>query len=127
MGKRGKPGRPSYKITPELLSQVEQLAARGLAQYQIAATLGWSVETLCLKKRLYSEFSEAIKRGQAKGLAHVANNLFTQSDNGNVAATIFYLKNRDPENWKDRVEVKSDQTINNIDDRIKKRMEKLKK
>jgi hypothetical protein len=119
-------GRPKIKITEEILEEVEQLAAQGLTQEQIADSLGWHRDTLYAKKRAYSEFSDAIKRGKAKGLKVITNNLFDQSGKGNVAATIFYLKNRDPDNWKDKVEIKSDQTINNIDERIKKRMKKLK-
>ncbi len=122
-----KRGRPKIKITDEILADVEQMAAQGLTQQQIADSLGWHIDTLCVKKKAYTEFSEAIKKGKASGLKTITNNLFEQSGNGNVAATIFYLKNRDRDNWQDRVEVKTDQTINDISGRIKKRMDTVKK
>lgn len=37
-------------------------------------------------------------------MAEVTNALFSSAQDGNVTAQIFYLKNRDTENWMDRVE-----------------------
>lgn len=98
-------GRPRFEITPEVCKKAESLAAQGLAEYQIAAVLGISQETLIKKKQGYSEFSDAIKNGKAKGIAKVTNKLFEKANDGDNVAMIFYLKNRDPENWKDRQDV----------------------
>ena len=57
-----------------------------------------------LIKLFFDEIKDALKRGQAKGLATVTNSLFTSATDGNVTAQIFYLKNQDPKNWKDRQE-----------------------
>jgi len=94
-------GRPPYEITPEVIAKVEKLAAQGLAEYQIAAVLGISQETLINKKKDYSEFSEAIKNGKAKGIAKITNKLFDKASDGDNTAMIFYLKNRDPDNWEE--------------------------
>ena len=44
----------------------------------------------------------ALEDGEAKGIARVTGYLMNSAREGNVTAQIFYLKNRDPENWKDR-------------------------
>lgn len=87
------------------LEQVENLASRGLGTTQIARALGVSWSTIDRSRKRSAEFEEALKRGQAKGLAQVTNSLFTSATDGNVTAQIFYLKNQDPKTWKDRQEV----------------------
>tara|TARA_R100000458_G_C8248037_1_gene225513 strand:- start:607 stop:1095 length:489 start_codon:yes stop_codon:yes gene_type:complete len=96
-----KPGRKPIKID---IDKVEQLAAQGLGPTQIARALGVSWDTYNKNKKRSSELSDAIKRGEAKGLAEVTNALFSSAQGGNVTAQIFYLKNRDTTNWMDRVE-----------------------
>jgi predicted GTPase len=66
--------------------------------------LGVSWDTIDRNRKRSAEFEDALKRGQAKGLAQVTNSLFTSATDGNVTAQIFYLKNQDPKTWKDRVE-----------------------
>ena len=68
---------------------------------QISACLGIVSKTLIEKKRAFSEFSDAIKNGRAKGIGTITNALFESAVNGSVPAQIFYLKNRDQENWSD--------------------------
>ena len=86
------------------LEQVENLASRGLGTTQIARALGVSWDTIDRNRKRSADFEDALKRGQAKGLAQVTNSLFTSATDGNVTAQIFYLKNQDPKTWKDRVE-----------------------
>lgn len=85
-------GRPAFEITPEVLEKVERLASQGMTQEQIADCLDISVSTLCKKKNDYAEFSEAIKRGSAKGIDFVTNALLENVQDMNVSAQIFYLK-----------------------------------
>lgn len=94
-------GRPSYKITGEICLKAESLAAQGLTMEQIAHVLGICRATLHDKANKYPDFSDAIKRGQAKGIAQITNKLFQKAKDGDNTAMIFYLKNRDPQNWKD--------------------------
>lgn len=84
------------------LEQVERLAAIGLNEQQVADSLGISQSTLGNRKKDSCDFYDALKRGQAKGIATVANNLFTQSKEGNVSAGIFFMKNR--AGWSDKLE-----------------------
>lgn len=85
------------------LAKVEVMAANGLTQQQIADSLGISVSTLYGRKRESEEFEEAIKRGKAKGVAVVTNELMKQVKSGNVTAMIFFLKAR--AGWKEKNEV----------------------
>lgn len=89
-------GRPAFEITDKVIAEVEGLAARGLLEKQIAQYLGISYETLRVKKKQYSVFSAAIKKGAAKGAAIVTNELFTKIKDGDRTSTIFYLKCRVP-------------------------------
>ena len=93
-------GRPKFKITEEVLQQTQSLMAKGLTKEQCAGMLGISVSTFMLHQAENSEFSDAIKRGEAMGIDAVTNALFenatVERDN---TAIIFYLKNR--AGWKD--------------------------
>ena len=95
-------GKPkALEVTPETLKQVEKLAAQGLTKEQIARTLGVCYDTLNERQKEYPEFADAIKNGQSKGLAKITNKLFQKASEGDNTAMIFYLKNRDPNNWED--------------------------
>lgn len=86
------------------LAQVESLAASGLTNEQIALALGISRSNHFQRKKENKDYLDAIKRGEAKGVAKVANALFQNAMSGNTTAQIFYLKNRSCESWSDRVE-----------------------
>ena len=108
---RKKQGRKPITIDHD---KVEQLAAQGLGPSQIARALGISWDTYNKNKKRSSELSEAIKRGEARGLAKVSNSLFKSANEGNVTAQIFYLKNRAPEEWADRQEVNHNLDLKNV-------------
>lgn len=121
-----------YEVTPAVIRKCEKLASRGLTIIQIGVSLGWSEETIHKKKREHPELAESIRKGQVRGVETVSNSLFKnangfsykevheESDTDekgkitkykkvikkrvlpNTAAQIFYLKNRDPEHWKDK-------------------------
>ena len=118
-----KVGRTGFVITKTVLKKAERLAAQGLTKAQIAQSMGIHRATLFRKINESSDFSDAIKTGQAQGVADVTNALFERAMGCNVTeerfidgklitatkyfppdatSCIFFLKNRDPENWKDR-------------------------
>ena len=101
--KKRKPGRPPFKVDKAMLKKVRALAARGLTQKQIGDAIGISHQTMAKYKNKNIEFTEAIKEGQAQGLAEISNALFQTAKDGNVAAQIFYMKNRG--GWTDKQEV----------------------
>ena len=88
-------------MTPELLAEVERLAAQGLTKDQMARCLGVCYQTFNENQKDYPEFLESIKRGQAAGIEKISNALFTKAQEGDNVAMIFYLKNRDPMSWED--------------------------
>lgn len=96
-------GRPPFEITEQVLKDAESFAALGLTKAQVAASLGISKSTLMKYQAENTDFSDALKRGRDKSVAIAVSHLMQQSKAGKTTATIFFLKNRDPENWKDRV------------------------
>ena len=104
-----KVGRPKLDITPQDIKKAEALASQGLTQEQIFYSLGIGKSTYYLRKAEIKEFSDAIKRGQAKGIAKVTNALFNKAIGGDNVSMIFYLKNRDPYNWSDKPSPKDDE------------------
>lgn len=142
-------GRPAIEITPEICKKAELMAARGLTMTQIADALGMHYDTLNEKKKEFSEFSEAIKRGQAKGIGTITNCLFERAigyshpedkifcnKDGEVTtvetmkhwapdttAQIFYLKNR--AGWKDSKDVKHSGNITHEHEGISRTLEIL--
>lgn len=112
MDTKVKKGRkPKLLITAETLQKVESLAGSGLTEEQIYLSLGISHDTFYRIKRSNSEFSDALKRGKAKGLAVVSNALFKKAKEGNIPAMIFYLKNRDSKRWSDNPEPSAEEKI----------------
>jgi len=81
------------------LKQVESLAANGLTHEQIAAALGISESTLTKRKKENTDFTDAIKRGKAKGIALVTNKLMESIKGGNMTGMIFFLKTQ--AGWKE--------------------------
>ena len=84
------------------LNEVERLASIGLNEQQVADSLGISVDTLGNRKKESSDFSDALKRGKAKGIQAVSNALYDQALSGQTSAAIFFMKNR--AKWTDRQE-----------------------
>jgi DNA-binding XRE family transcriptional regulator len=90
--KKQKIGRPQW-IPPDL-KKVEQYAAQGMTQDQIAAALGINRSTLYDKKKQFRDFADAIDRGKAKGISIVTSRLMQQVESGNTDAIKFYLSRR---------------------------------
>ena len=103
--------------TVEKLQLLEEWSTQGLYIKDIAAKMGVSVSTVYDWMNKNPEIAAAIKKGRDKSIDMVENALFKSAINGNVTAMIFYLKNRAPERYKDRV----DKNINtdNMDIKLK--------
>lgn len=87
-----KRGRPAWVPQDMDIKQVEQLAGLGLTTKQIAEAIGIHYATLAEKRHEFPELDEAIKRGKAKGIAHVAGKLMAKITAMDTASIIFYLK-----------------------------------
>ena len=99
----GKPGRKKIIIDAE---QVELLASQGLGIMDICRSLGIGWDTFNKNRKRKKEISDALERGKAKGMKVATFKLMEQIHEGNFQAIQFYLKNRSPDEWSDRQEVK---------------------
>lgn len=137
--KERKAGRPSL-FTDEILPRVEELAAKGLTNNEIADALGIHHKTFYDWRDKYPQFLHSVKKYRGLADIQVENALFksaigfnftevkkerrkvgkdddgrdkyelvvtekvTKHIPGVSAAQIFYLKNRMPERYKDKIE-----------------------
>lgn len=118
------------------LDEIQGWAMSGLTDEQIADNLVIAASTIYEYKKKYPEFSEALKKGKDIADAQVVNALFKTATGftyyediatatgdvvqaqryakPNTTAQIFWLKNRQPDRWRDKTEVKADITIPTI-------------
>lgn len=122
-------GRPS-KFKPEFCKQANKLTLLGATDKDLASFFEVTVSTINLWKTEHPEFSESLKTGKveadnrvvrslyerANGYSHPAEKIFLDKFGDIVRAEytehyppdptscIFWLKNRDKENWRDKVE-----------------------
>lgn len=100
-------GRPT-KFKEEYVEQVYNLCLLGKTNEEIANIFEVSTVTLHSWMNLHPEFLNAIKRGKDIADCEVVNSLRKEALNGNPTACIFWLKNRQPKNWRDRKEIAVD-------------------
>lgn len=123
-------GRPS-KYKPEMIEQAQKLCALGATDKDVADFFGVTDRTLYRWQLEYPEFCKALKLGKeapddrverslfhrATGYTHKAVKIFADPKTGaqhiveydehyppDTTAMIFWLKNRRPDLWRDRVE-----------------------
>ena len=108
MQAKKKPGRKAINLDH---NEIERLAGMGLNERQICASLGINPSTLTRKKHIKS-IKNALEKGRAKAIAQVSSKLFNNALEGKETSAIFFLKNRDPDNWKDRNILETNHTIN---------------
>jgi IS30 family transposase len=112
--KSSKPGRKKINFTDEDLANIERWSGDGLSEAQIATLLGCSLSTIARKKREKGRFDTALKKGKTRAVQQVANQVFQNAMSGKETSAIFFLKNRDPQNWSDRQEVQHNLNLSNI-------------
>lgn len=125
------PGRPT-KYRPEYAEQARSLCLLGATDEDLAAAFRVSVRSISGWKTQYPEFLQALKEGKSVADAQVADSLYRLAIGGHATtetrevtdpdgsitrtvtrseippsptACIFWLKNRQPKHWRDRVEV----------------------
>lgn len=82
------------KEIPIDLKKVEEYAQVCDSEEEIALALGVSYATLKRRKRDWDLFAQALKRGRSKANIFVGGRLMQKIKDGDIAATIFYLKSR---------------------------------
>lgn len=132
-------GRPT-KYKPEYAEQAYKLCLLGATDIEMADFFEVAESTLYLWKKEHPEFSEALKKGKmqadaviaqklyhrAKGYEHDEDQIFvykgdpvivptTKHYPPDTTAAIFWLKNRQPDKWRDKQEI--DQNVGNKDDK----------
>ena len=93
-------------LEPENLILIEGWARDGLTDEQIAKNIGINIATLYDWKKKYPEISESLKKGKEVVDYQVENALLSSALEGNTTAQIFWLKNRRPDKWRDKVDSK---------------------
>ena len=75
-----------------------------MSEKDICLALGISQSTLTRKKKI-EQIGHALKKGRVKAIANVSNKVYQNAMDGKETSAIFFLKNRDPDNWADRQDV----------------------
>ena len=113
---KGKPGRKRKlaQLTEDEYKQISQWSGDGLNESQIATLLNVNISTITREKKRNEQFAEAIKKGRYKAVQLVANKVFQNAMDGKETSAIFFLKNRDPDNWADRQELNYSLDLKNV-------------
>lgn len=122
-------GRKRIKFNDDELKEVSRMAGIGISESKIAEAFGISLSTIARRKRDSKKFDTALKRGKTKAIDDVASALFDSATgragkDPNVTAQVFFLKNRDYDNWKDRVHetIEHEISLNKVLENAQKRI-----
>lgn len=96
-------------LTAEGLILLEGWARDGLTEKQIAKNMGVSLTSLKKYKNDHPTIMAALKKGKAVIDYEVENALLQSALEGDVTAQIFWLKNRRPNMWRNKVETNQKQ------------------
>lgn len=116
-----------WEQVKDKLILVEGWARDGLTDEQIAKNLGIGKNTFYQYKKEHQDFSDALKKGKEIVDYQVENALLQNAMNGNITAQIFWLKNRKPHKWKDKVDVDANtDELNKVEQLLSKIKEEAK-
>jgi len=118
MAKVGRKTKYDDFIDRKGLVLVEGWARDGLTDLQIAKNIGIQQSTFYDWKLKHAEFSEALKRSKDVADYEVENALFKKAKMGDVTAQIFWLKNRKPKQWRDKVSFVDETQLAKLDEMV---------
>jgi hypothetical protein len=98
MAKVGRPSEYKEAYCAELVS----LMATGLSLTAAMAELGFHRDTAHEWAKHHPEFSDAMKKGQAKRTLFLERSMLGSTSGPEVTARIFALKNSAPEEWREK-------------------------
>ena len=93
-------------------------ARDGLTDEQIAHNMGISTTTLYEWKKKYSEIADTLKKTKEVVDRQVENALFKKAIEGDTTAMIFWLKNRRPNDWRDKRETALSGAVQTVPDKL---------
>ena len=96
-------GRPT-KYDPAYCDEVISAGEQGLSLTAFAGLIGVARSTINEWIGNFPDFSEAVKRHQAKRTLFLERGLLAAESGPSVTTRIFALKNAAPEEWKDKVQ-----------------------
>lgn len=108
-------GRPS-KYLSTYADEVIAFMSQGYSITAFAGEIGVSRETLYAWEREFPEFSDALKRARPKRVLALERQLLGAKDKMQLTSAIFALKNADPNEWREKVEVA--QTVTTVPESI---------
>lgn len=111
-------GKYEYWISKDGLILIEGWARDGLTDEQIAHNIGISAVTLYDWKKKYPKISKALKKTKEVVDRQVENALFKKACEGDTTAMIFWLKNRRPNDWRDKRETQLSGSVQTVPDRL---------
>lgn len=111
-----------WEQVKDKLTLIEGWAREGLTNEQIAENLGIGKTTFYRMMKEHLELLEPLKKGKEVVDYEVENALLKNALNGNITAQIFWLKNRKPEKWREKIDVENkanEETLNKLDEVLK--------
>lgn len=114
---RAKPKPPGYVFgrptlyRPEYCQQAIEIMGQGYDLSAFAGAIGVSRHSVYRWKEVELDFRDAIEKGEAARLLFLQRKLLTTQIGVGVTASIFALKNADPDNWQDRYNTTSEVNV----------------
>jgi transcriptional regulator with XRE-family HTH domain len=96
-------------LEEDKLTLLEGWARDGLTYEQIAKNMGIGLTTLKEWRQKEPTISSTLKKGREVIDFEVENALLKNALEGNITAQIFWLKNRKPDKWRDKVQNDDDE------------------
>ena len=105
-------------IEPDGLLLLEGWARDGLTDEQIAHNMGIGARTLYEWKNAYPQIAQTLKKTKEVVDREVENALFKKAIEGDTTAMIFWLKNRRPNDWRDKRETALSGAVQTVPDKL---------
>jgi DNA-binding XRE family transcriptional regulator len=115
-----------YWLTDDGLTLLRGWARDGLTDMQMAHNMGISRKTLAEWKVKYSCIGDTLKQSKEIADYIVENALYNEAVKGNTTAIIFWLKNRRPKAWREKVDIGITEIKDDAADELEKHFAKRK-
>ncbi|AOJ31413.1 hypothetical protein [Burkholderia metallica] len=92
------------KFKPEFVELARNYCLLGATDVELARFFGTTDRTIRTWKQQHPEFGEVLDQAKEVPDANVVGALYRNALAGNVTAQIFWLKNRQPAKWRDKVD-----------------------